>query len=149
MTTRSQAAIALFNLVSTITWGEGQAFVTKDRRLRHFSKVSRDEQPAIFQGEHNETIGQITRMPSKVIMDLSLVIYHQASLDPSVIGADYNSAIIEAILFALAPLPGTGDRQSLGGIVHHCWVEGSIFKEPGDDETHQGMLVIPVRIMLP
>ena len=45
--------------------------------------------------------------------------------------------------------PGFNDqRLTLGGLVHHCWISGKVFKEQGDLDG-QALLVVPIAILVP
>ncbi len=45
---------------------------------------------------------------------------------------------------------GPGGTQTLGGLVSHCWIEGDAIWVPTEiDPGGQGMVAIPVSIMLP
>ncbi len=45
---------------------------------------------------------------------------------------------------------GPGGAQTLGGLVSHCWIEGDCIWVTGDiDPGGQGMMAIPVSIMIP
>jgi hypothetical protein len=37
-------------------------------------------------------------------------------------------------------------RQTLGGLVSHCWIDGKIMKDSGDIDG-DGIAVIPVKIL--
>jgi hypothetical protein len=47
---------------------------------------------------------------------------------------------------ALKPGPAAGGRQTLGGLVSHCYIDGKIMKDPGDIDG-DGVAVIPVKIL--
>ena len=44
--------------------------------------------------------------------------------------------------------PGYPKRLTLGGLVHHCYIDGSVFKDPGDIDA-QAMMVIPILMLVP
>jgi hypothetical protein len=54
---------------------------------------------------------------------------------------------LDALEAVLRPAPGQ-PTQTLGGLVHHCFIDGEILKVPGDDDG-QGMAVIRITILVP
>ena len=54
---------------------------------------------------------------------------------------------LDALEEALAPPPGF-DRQTLGGLVHYCRIEGRVVKDPGDLDG-QGLALVPIKILAP
>jgi len=49
---------------------------------------------------------------------------------------------------SLKPSPATLGRQTLGGLVSNCYIDGKIMKDPGDLDG-DGIAVIPVKILAP
>jgi hypothetical protein len=47
----------------------------------------------------------------------------------------------------LAPT-GRAETQTLGGLVSHCWIEGRIEMDSGDNDG-QAKAIIPIRILVP
>ena len=109
-------------------------------------------QPACYQAEHGDTVAQVTGMPYKTTLEAKWIIYQNVTKDPKALGAVENNLIIQAVYAALAPLtddPGFSDgRNTLGGLVHHCFISGALFKDPGDLDG-QGMMVIPIKVLVP
>ncbi len=126
--------------------------VSSDRRVKLFSDVDSLQKPFVCQAEHGETIAQKTNMPYRRIFECSWIVYQDSGLNKSVAGAILNNKILDAVQAAFAPRPtdiGFRDkRNTLGGLVYHCFLEGSIFKDPGDIDD-QGMMVIPIKILVP
>jgi len=127
-------------------------FVTMSRRVKLFSDVSSAEQPACFQAEHITLEEQKTSMPYKSTMELWWIIYQNVGTDPNALGAVENNLILRGVRRALAPKPddpGFHDkRNTLGGLVHHCFIGGRIFKDPGDIDA-QGMIALPIKVLVP
>lgn len=150
---------ALFERVATVSWlrsGDDpmspRTFVTSSRRVRLFADVPSNQQPACFQAEWATDEQQVTNQPYKTTLMANWVIFQCIGKDKKAIGAIENNLIIGGCRKALAPLPadpGYPDkRNTLNGLVHHCFISGRIFKDPGDIDD-QGMIVIPIKLLVP
>jgi len=153
MISREQVFVALFALTADIKWDTPErTWLERGRRVKLFSDVPASLQPAIFQAEHLETSMQVTRMPYKRIWNAQWIIYHSVGTDPNTVPASENNLILDAVELALAPKPSDpgfpDERNTLGGLVHHCHIDGTLFKDPGDIDQ-QGMLVVPIRLLVP
>lgn len=149
---------ALFSNVANVRWTRSgdtpdkRKFITASRRVRMFSDVPSTQQPACFQAEWGTTEGQVTGMPYKTILEASWIIFQAISQNEKAIGAIENNLIIGGVRKVLAPQPSDpgflDKRNTLGGLVHHCFISGRIFKDPGDLDG-QGMIVIPIKLLVP
>lgn len=152
---------ALFALVnapasgSPVSWNTPpQAFVTMSRRVKLFSDVPSDQQPAFFQAEHDVNYAQVSNMPYKRVFEAQWIVYLPAPADdsPTAIPPTTNMNLCRGALeAALAPRPidmGFPNRQTLGGLVYHCYLEGRSLTDPGDIDF-QGMLILPLKILAP
>lgn len=141
-----------------VRWSrEGEAadarrFKTVSRRVKLFSDVPSSSQPACFQAEHGSTEGQVTGMPYKTILEANWIIYHSVGKDKNAIPTIENNLILKGIRLALRPRPTDigfrDDRNTLGGLVHHCFISGRIFRDPGDIDD-QAMIVVPIKLLVP
>jgi hypothetical protein len=129
---------------------EVRRFVTMSRRVELFSDCP--AQPACYQAEHGDMVAKVTGMPYKTVLEAKWIIYQNVAQDPNQLGAVENNLIIGGCYRALAPRPddpGFHDRRNtLGGLVHHCFISGNLFKDPGDLDG-QGMMVIPIKVLVP
>lgn len=149
---------ALASLMPDVRWtrpGEQEnssRFITISRRVKLFSDVPSDEQPACFQAEWGTAESQVTGMPYKSIIEAVWIVYQNRALDDKELGAVENNLILGGIREALKPAisdPGYFDkRNTLGGLVYHCSINGRIFKDPGDIDG-QGMMTIPIKVLVP
>lgn len=148
---------ALIELSENITWGDSdeKTFLTpmdQRRRVKLFSDVPTTQQPALFQAEHGEQVAQTTGLPYKRTFTATWIIYQATGKDKLAIPATENNLILDAVEAAFQPLPRdigyTQQRLTLGGLVHHCFINGEVFKDPGDIDD-QGMLAIPITILVP
>lgn len=153
MATREAIYTALFALWSTARWGDTneKRFVTLSRRVKLFSDVPNEQQPALYQAEHAEVTGQTSNLPYKRTFAANLIIYQATPLAPNVDGAVENNLILDALETAIAPKPqdpGYPKRNTLGGLVYHAYFDGNVFKDPGDIDN-QAMMVVPVKMLVP
>lgn len=157
--TREQVFQALFRLTNGVTFDVGtqsvpdvKSFVTRTRRIKLFSDVASSEQPWIGQAEHDEQSAQRSGLPYKRVWNAQWMVYHQAGLEPGYEPTIWNNLIIDALELALAPKitdPGFLDgRNTLSGLVYHCFIDGRIFKDPGDIDN-QALIIIPISILIP
>lgn len=127
-------------------------FVTVSRRVKLFSEVSADQQPACFQAEWATDEAQVTNLAYKSILNVNWIIYQCVARDPNALGNVENNAIMKGVREILAPKPSDpgfpDERNTLGGLVHHCFINGRVFRDPGDIDG-QGMLVVPIKVLVP
>jgi hypothetical protein len=164
MPTREEVFQALFAKVSDVVWSNSDSgheiytdrrFILKSRRVKLFHEVPATQQPSCMQTEHDENITQVTNMPYKQIWNADWLIYQCTGNDPKATPTIENNLIIDACFRALKPRIEAGvpwdpqsPRQTLGGLVYHCFINGEIFKDPGDIDK-QGMIIIPITILVP
>lgn len=149
----------LFSLTEGVTWNVGtsnapiyRSFASRTRRIQLFSDVPDKEQPWLGQSEHSENITQISRMPYKATLNAQWIVYHVAGKQPKATPTSTNNLILDALQNAIAPkVTDEGypdERNTLGGLVYHCYIEGEVFKDPGDIDN-QAMLIVPIKILVP
>jgi hypothetical protein len=123
------------------------AFVTANRRLRHWTDVAPAEQPALFMSEKG---GQavVKALGAPVIWTLSadLFVYAHSS-DPYQAPAIILNPLVDALEAALAAPAATGVQQlGLPSMIQHAYIAGRV-------ETDEGILgdqavaVVPIRIL--
>jgi hypothetical protein len=118
---------ALFAKISQI-----EGFNTVSRRLKHWDDVTPSEQPALFQSQKSEAVSTVPGMNPVWEFHLDLYLYARSSGDPFSSPAIILNPLIDSVVAALAPDP-ISNKQTLGGLVQHCWIEGAI-------ETDEGVL---------
>lgn len=152
--TREAVYSALFALLGPIQWGSPLVGwqSTPSRRLKLYGEVPASQQPAAFQAEHAaEEYVQLSNLPYKRIWKASWVIYHKAGDDAGAVPAITDNLILDAVEAALRPVPadpGYPQRQTLGRQVYHCFIDGNLFKDPGDLDG-QAMLIVPITMLVP
>lgn len=125
------------------------AFATSGRRLIPWSQVT--EQPAIFVRHiKEEHPPRPLPTPPRATIHAEVWIYAKTP-DPSDVPDSTINPLIDAVEAALVPSNAelaVGRGQTLGGLVNHCWIEGTIEVDPGDLDS-QAIAVIPVKILVP
>ena len=137
---------ALFDLGSTVTWGNGKVFISPSRRVRAFSEIQ--EWPTFSQAEHSETVTNRTNMPNLQTLSAVWLIYHNAGKDKSAIPAIESNTILDALDALFPSDDSSGGLQTLGGLVHRVAISGRILKENGDLDG-QALLIVPLQIIVP
>lgn len=150
---RETVMAALFALGSAVTWTDPVtnhplSFAYTARRLKSFRDVP--AQPALLQAEGDEFFSQVTGQPGKQRLTCNWVVYHKTGFDKSAVPAQMNNQIVDALVAALVPTgrDALTGKQTLGGLVHHTWVDGKAFKDAGDLDG-QGLIVLPISVLLP
>lgn len=132
---------ALFGLVA-----RAAPFRTAGRRLRHWSDVGPAEQPAVFMVQTRETAARQRSLPTRWTLHADLYVYAHAP-DELTAPASILNPLLDAIEAALEPDDAATNRQSLGGLVEHAWIAGSI-------ETDEGVLggqavaIVPIEMLV-
>jgi hypothetical protein len=146
MPAREDVFEALFALTRGLLWGSPpRGFVHRSRRVALWGDLP--AQPALCQAEHDEDITQVTGLPSVTILSASWLIYHEAGKDPKSEPTRESNLILDAVQ-ALFPSGDPDAAQTLGGLVHHCFISGKVFKDPGDLDG-QALIIVPIRILVP
>ena len=156
---RSQVKAALFALLKTATFGEPingfSTWAFSNQRLKLFGSIDKSQQPALFLAQHHE---QYERrgggLPARIYLLTGAWCFFPSG-DDDIIGDQILDTLTDAIEAVLKPPPGTQrNEQTLGGLLDPSgWVRidptASIYvRDPGDIDG-QGLLVLPIRILLP
>lgn len=142
---RETALGALTQLVgSAFPWANPPA-----RRLKLWADVPPAERPCCFLFEGGkESYAWANSAAPKRTLEVRLFIYVDAK-DPASIGASQLNEIMDALDAALAPSGAEAPlgRNTLGGAVYQCRLDGAPFKDPGDLDG-DGLLIAPVKLTL-
>jgi hypothetical protein len=134
----------------TLATGQETGFAEMSRRVKIFDDC--DNQPACYQAEHSEYIQKKTNQPYREEWECNWIIYFDVGKDPSCIPAVEQGRIVRAVKDVFIPLPSDpgvfDNRFTLNGLVYSCFISGRMFKNPGDMDS-QGMLVIPIKLLVP
>ncbi|QBK69676.1 hypothetical protein [Acinetobacter johnsonii] len=135
---------ALFDRLSGI-----DGFVTTSRRLRLWNDVAPTERPALFVTQGNQSEAPTKGLDAKVELEAEVYVYIHES-DPSIPPSVQLNQMIDHVRAKLAPdHPDICEYQTLGGLVEHCWIEGTIevFEAVENMLDDQGIAIIPIRIL--
>ena len=95
--------------------------VTKSRRVKHWSDVPAEEQPALFMGEDSEDSRQTKGLTAKNALLVRLFLYVHAGEDENAVPA----TLLNLYLYRLRQLleaENVDRSQTLNGLVSHAWV---------------------------
>lgn len=136
---RNGIEAALFSLLSGV-----DGIVTRGRRLKHWTEVPPAEQPALFMTKGDEHAAQaVAGNPIRYERSFEIWLYAHET-DKSMTATTKLNDLLDRIDEALAPQQGS--RQTLGGLVYNCWIEGSIDTDDGALED-QGVAIFTVKIL--
>jgi hypothetical protein len=146
MTTREQIASALFDLVKTAA-----NFAGTSRRFVHWDQVDVPQLPFLTMIKAGEDRRRQEEGLPILALNYHVLVYIQVPQDPTVVPDTHMNLMLDAIDATLAPTGGdalSGGRQTLGGLVSHCYALGSAFVDNGDIDG-KGIAAIPVQILTP
>lgn len=149
----------------------GKTFAQYTRRMRDWQQVVAEieggeplKQPMLILfdgvglgGGYNNIAQRGRGTPSVTTMSRTIVVYAripdgstpQGPKGPQMPGGTTLYELYESIEGAFAPDDLSQNVLTLGGLVSHCWIEGDVFYVTGEtDPQGQGMLTVPVKIML-
>jgi len=121
-------------------------FVTTSRRLKHWTDTPGSEQPALFMAQKRESVQPNTQgpgLPPKYLLEVDVYVYAKARSNTA--PGPLINPLLDAIDTALAGVPASNGKQTLGGLCEHAWVEGEIETDEGT-LGDQAVAVVPVRI---
>lgn len=142
ITGREAIEVALFILLSA-----SAGYITTSRKMVLWDQLGPDQKPALYlqvPGEdhlHEQAEG----IPDVTVLTANVFIY--AHVGDGQVGSTILNALLDALSTALTPNVMTG-RTTLGGLVSHVWIEGTVFRDPGDLDN-EAVAVVPLRILVP
>jgi hypothetical protein len=141
-TTREQAYDALFDLVKTVTLPAGSTWGVQMRGIKSADEVPPANQPALFVSQGPERASR-RRESGVQTWDwwAAIVIYFRTDPMPVVEDWQFANAVLESLENILYDRDG---RQTLGGVVVDCFIEGEIGLFPEPENMQQQTLVVPV-----
>lgn len=143
--TREQIMTALFDLIAN-----SSDYNTKVRGFKFWDEVTKEDRPAIFMVEGKERYAEGSGgHPPLRKMQVDFFIY-VTTTEPGDGGpASILNPYLDALDKALQPQNALQTyKQTLGGLVNNCYIDGEILKIPGYVDG-DGIAVVPVTIIAP
>lgn len=142
---REAVANALFNLVAGTQISNQAVFKTKSRKVRLWSNVVPADQPAMFLAHTGEQVLQNEVFGvAKYLLHFEIVIYARGDANPAVTPDTLVNSLLGALDTQMQSVP-PGQRQTLGGLVYHAWIEGDVLIDGGVLDN-QVAIMVPVRV---
>jgi hypothetical protein len=114
------------------------------RRLKPWTDVL--EFPAVFLAQGNEqNIKGGRGLPNKY--ELSPSIYLYVKVEVGEIPGPVLNEFLDSITQALKPAEGAENKQTLGGLVEDCWIDGQVITDEGT-LGEMAVAVIPIKIVV-
>lgn len=147
--TRSQVFNALFAFIQQVLPPNGGTWRTFSQMLQDWDDTPPANQPAIYLHRGPNTFEQKHSFGvTKLSLRASVWVYFRtdglktANTYPDQLTDDYLDKFEQ--LFQTDPLSGP---LTLGGLVHHCWIDGTVVFDSGVNDN-QAIIVIPITILL-
>jgi len=144
--TREQISAALFNLIRSAA-----DFTATSRRFVHWDQVNETQMPFLTMLKTGELRGRQTEGLATLTINAHVFVYASAGMDPEDVPDSAMNALLDAIDTAVAPSGAdalNGNRQTLGGLVSHCYPLGPVFVDTGDIDG-KAVAAIPFQILVP
>lgn len=139
--TREAVYAALFAKLQTLP-----GIVTVSRRLQNVQDVQPESFPAAFQLQGEQQSRYSGNTPSVFTWKADWLLYAHSD-DPTVPPSTQLNTLIDAACALLDPPPGQ-NKQSLGGLVEYCAIDGSIQVFEGV-LSDRAVAILPISIVLP
>jgi len=138
MITRETIYAALFSKLSAVA-----GFVTVSRRLKHWTDTPPAAQPALFVIQRREAVVTVPGLNPVYTLEVDAYLYAYSG-DLTASPAQLLNPLLDAVTATLLPDAAT-NKQTLGGLVQHCWIEGNIETDEGVLGS-QAVAIVPIRI---
>ena len=146
MPTREQISIAFFDLIKSAA-----SFAAVSRRFVHWDQVNETQLPFLTMLKTGEQRSRQSEGLPVLAINAHVFVYLSAGMDPEGVPDTAMNAVLDAIDAAVAPGGAdafAGNKQTLGGLVAHCYPFGSVFIDTGDIDG-KAVAAIPFQILVP
>ncbi len=144
--TREQISVAFFDLIA------GAAdFTAMSRRFVHWDQVNETQMPFLTMLKTGEVRGRQAEGLPTLTINAHVFVYLSAGMDPADVPDTAMNALLDAIDAAAKPIGAdaiNGNKQTLGGLVAHCYAFGPVFVDTGDTDG-KAVAAIPFQILAP
>lgn len=148
--TRETIYAALFTFWANLTVGGSPAFKTATRSAKVWENVASEDQPALLQLQRTESVNKPRGLPAKWTLSIDLYLYvHTNQInDPATTSSQLLNPLMDAIESALVIDDLSNDACTLGGLVSHCFIDGTVEVFEGNlgDEA---VMIIPITVVVP
>lgn len=126
-------------------------YVTKSRRLLHWTDVGPEDCPALFQAQGLETVAQLKGQGKSWTFHVNVYVYvhtnsQQLASDAS--PSTLLNPLLDALETALAIDDFSNNACTLGGLCSRAWIDGNIETSEGTLGDHE-VAIVPISIMVP
>ena len=143
---REQISVAFFNLIKGAV-----SFTATSRRFVHWDQVNETQMPFLTMLKTGEQRGRQAEGLPTLTINAHVFLYLSAGMDPEDVPDTAMNALLDAIDAAVAPSGAdalNGNKQTLGGLVSHCYPFGPVFVDAGDIDG-KAVAAIPFQILVP
>jgi len=144
--TREQISAAFFALVA------GAAdFTATSRRFVHWDQVNETQMPFLTMLKTGEMRARQNEGLPSLTINAHVFIYMSAGMDPEDVPDTAMNGLLDALDAAVAPSGAdalNGNKQTLGGLVSHCYPLGPVFIDTGDTDG-KAVAAVPFQILVP
>src|SRR5581483_6252989 len=140
---REQISVAFFNLIKAAA-----NFTATSRRFVHWDQVNETQMPFLTMLKTGELRARQSEGLPALTINAHVFLYLSAGMDPEDVPDSAMNALLDAIDAAAAPGGAdalAGNRQTLGGLVSHCYPLGPVFIDTGDVDG-KAVAAIPFQI---
>jgi hypothetical protein len=144
--TREQISAAFFALVA-----EAADFTATSRRFVHWDQVNETQMPFLTMLKTGEVRARQSEGLPSLTINAHVFIYMSAGMDPEDVPDTAMNSLLDALDAAVAPGGAdaiNGNKQTLGGLVSHCYPLGPVFVDTGDIDG-KAVAAIPFQILVP
>jgi len=143
---REQISVAFFDLIAGAV-----NFTATSRRFVHWDQVNETQMPFLTLLKTGEVRGRQTEGLPMLTINAHVFVYLSAGMDPEDVPDTAMNALLDAIDATVAPSGAdalSGNKQTLGGLVSHCYPLGPAFVDTGDVDG-KAVAAIPFQILVP
>ncbi len=135
---------ALFSLLQGLK--ANGAVIIADRRVRLMEEMQTAELPALFMSVGHQKTEQSLKQEPKRWLNATIYLYC-ANPDQHTSADVALNGLIDALEATVTP-PPPYETQTLGGLVHSCWIEGEteVFAGPNGERA---AAIVPIRMLVP
>jgi hypothetical protein len=144
--TREQISVAFFDLIKSAA-----SFTATSRRFVHWDQVNETQMPFLTMLKTGEVRGRQNEGLPTLTINAHAFVYLSAGMDPEDTPDTAMNALLDAVDAAVAPSGAdtmNGNKQTLGGLVAHCYSLGPVFIDTGDIDG-KAVAAIPFQILVP